>query len=74
MARVIIGVDPHKRSATIEIVNEHDPSMSRNAGIFSAEDHHLCLRGIGEHATNEAGAVGACHRRVGEHHLGRLFS
>ena len=29
MARVIIGVDPHKRSATIEVINEREQTLAQ---------------------------------------------
>ena len=29
MSRVVIGMDPHKRSATIEIIDEHEQVLAR---------------------------------------------
>ena len=29
MAQVIIGVDPHKRSATIEVINERERTLAQ---------------------------------------------
>jgi hypothetical protein len=33
MARVIIGMDPHKRSATIEIINERETVLAQGHSI-----------------------------------------
>ena len=35
MAQVIIGVDPHKRSATIEIINEREQPVGQ--GCFGTD-------------------------------------
>ena len=29
MGRVVIGMDPHKRSATIEVIDEHEKVLAR---------------------------------------------
>lgn len=35
MARVIIGVDPHKRSVTIEVINERERALG--SGRFGTD-------------------------------------
>ena len=34
MGRVVIGMDPHKRSATIEVIDEHDNSCDVTLSKF----------------------------------------
>ena len=43
MAAVIIGMDPHKRSATIEIINDREKILSK--GRFGAAHDDRSRRG-----------------------------
>ena len=54
MARVIIGVDPHKRSATIEVINEREQTLGQ--GRFGT-DRDCYKTMITAPAASTAGAV-----------------
>ncbi len=51
MARVIIGIDPHKRSATIEIIDDREKVLTqgrfgtdRDGGAMSGSDQSVRRR------------------------------
>ena len=64
-ARVIIGVDPHKRSATIEIINEREQAVGQ--GQFGT-DRAGCqaMLAAGREYRDRVWAVEGCSR-IGRH-------
>ena len=65
MARVIIGVDPHKRSATIEVINEREQTVGQ--GRFGTDtDGYQAMLAAGrrhadrllEHLSEQRGSTG----------------
>ena len=60
MGRVIIGVDPHKRSATIEIIDERETVLA--AGRFGTDrDGYRTMLGLGRQHSKRLWAVEGCN-------------
>ncbi|MEU4642519.1 hypothetical protein [Micromonospora sp. NPDC023814] len=60
MARVIIGVDPHKRSATIEIINAREKTVGQ--GRFGTDrDSYLAMLSAGRKHKDRLWAVEGCN-------------
>ena len=60
MARVIIGVDPHKRSATIEVINEREQTVGQ--GRFGTDtDGYKAMLAAGRRHKNRQWAVEGCN-------------
>ena len=47
MARVIIGVDPHKRSATIEVINEREQTIGHGRFGTDTDGYKAMLAAAG---------------------------
>jgi hypothetical protein len=72
MARVIIGVDPHKRSATIEIINDREQVVGR--GRFATDrDGYKAMLAAGRKHTDRLWAVEGCSG-IGRHVAQRLVT
>jgi hypothetical protein len=72
MARVIIGVDPHKRSATIEIINEGEQTVERGRFGTDREGYQAMLAAGRGHRDREW-AVEGCSG-IGRHVAQRLVA
>jgi len=60
MGRVIIGMDPHKRSATIEIINDREQTLTQ--GRFSTDtDGYQAMLRLGRQHKNRIWAVEGCN-------------
>ena len=60
MARVVIGVDPHKRSATIEIINEREQAVGQ--GRFGTDrDGYQAMLAAGRRHKDRLWAVEGCN-------------
>ena len=46
MSRVVIGMDPHKRSATIEAINDREKVLARGRFTTDAEGYQQMLTSI----------------------------
>lgn len=72
MARVIIGVDPHKRSATIEVINEREQTIEQ--GRFGTDsDGYKAMLAAGRRHADRAWAVEGCNG-IGRHVAQRLVA
>ena len=72
MARVIIGVDPHKRSATIEVVNEREQTIAQ--GRFGTDtDGYKAMPAAGRRHKDRMWAVEGCNG-IGRHVAQRLVA
>jgi transposase len=72
MARVIIGVDPHKRSATIEVINEREQTLSQ--GRFGTDsDGYQAMLAAGRKHKEREWAVEGCNG-IGRHVAQRLVA
>ena len=72
MARVIIGVDPHKRSATIEVVNEREQTLGQ--GRFGTDhDGYQAMLAAGRKHKDRVWAVEGCNG-IGRHVAQRLVA
>jgi transposase len=72
VARVIIGVDPHKRSATIEIINEREKTVGQ--GRFSTDrDGYKAMLAAGRKHKERLWAVEGCNG-IGRHVAQRLVA
>jgi transposase len=72
MGRVVIGMDPHKRSATIEVLNEFETVLS--TGRFGADrEGYSDLLAAGRRWPNRVWAVEGC-QGVGRHLAQRLVA
>ena len=61
MARVIIGMDPHKRSATIEVINERDQTIG--PGRLGADaDEYTAMPAAGRRHKDRQWAVEGLQR------------
>jgi hypothetical protein len=59
VARVIIGVDPHKRSSTIEVINEREQTVGQ--GRFGTDrDGHKARLAAGRQHKDRVWAVEGC--------------
>ncbi|WP_426513271.1 IS110 family transposase [Dactylosporangium sp. McL0621] len=71
MARVIIGMDPHKRSATIEIINEREKVLGQ--GRFGTDrDGYTAMLRLGRQHEDRVWAVEGCNG--GQHIAQRLVA
>ncbi|GIM89840.1 IS110 family transposase [Paractinoplanes toevensis] len=72
MARVVIGVDPHKRSATIEIMNHREKALGQ--GRFGTDrDGYQAMLAAGREHTDRIWAVEGCSG-IGRHVAQRLVA
>ena len=72
MGRVVIGMDPHKRSATIEVLDEQENVLA--AGRFGIDrDGYRDLLAAGRAWPQRLWAVGGC-QGVGRHLAQRLVA
>ena len=72
MARVIIGVDPHKRSATIEVINEREQTIGQ--GRFGTDsDGYKAMLAAGRRHKEREWAVEGCNG-IGRHVAQRLVA
>ncbi|MEU4626641.1 IS110 family transposase [Actinoplanes sp. NPDC023801] len=72
MARVVIGVDPHKRSATIEIMNQREKPVGK--GRFGTDrDGYQAMLAAGRQHTDRVWAVEGCSG-IGRHVAQRLVA
>ena len=72
MGPVIIGMDPHKRSATIEVIDQHETVLS--TGRFGTDqDGYHGLLAAGRHHAHRVWAVEGC-QGIGRHLAQRLVA
>src|SRR5881398_2921040 len=72
VARVIIGVDPHKRSATIEVVNKREQTVGQ--GRFGTDtDGYKAMLTAGRRHKDRMWAVEGCNG-IGRHVAQRLVA
>ena len=72
MARVIIGVDPHKRSSTIEVINEREQTVGQ--GRFGTDrDGYKAMLAAGRQHKDRVWAVEGCSG-IGRHVAQRLVA
>ena len=72
MAQVIIGVDPHKRSATIEIINQREKVVGQ--GRFgTGRDGYQAMLAAGRKHSDRVWAVEGCNG-IGRHVAQRLVA
>jgi transposase len=72
MAQVIIGMDPHKRSATIEIINQRERVIGQ--GRFGTDrDGYQAMLAAGRKHTDRVWAVEGCNG-IGRHVAQRLVA
>ncbi|WP_426502810.1 IS110 family transposase [Dactylosporangium sp. McL0621] len=72
MARVIIGMDPHKRSATIEIINGREKVVAQ--GRFGTDrDGYQAMLKLGRQHKDRVWAVEGCNG-IGRHIAQRLVA
>jgi len=72
VAGVIIGMDPHKRSATIEIVNDREEILAQ--GRFGTDrDGYRAMLKLGRQHKDRIWAVEGCHG-IGRHLAQRLIA
>jgi transposase len=69
---VIIGMDPHKRSATIEIINEREKVLAQ-ARFGTDRDGYTSMLKLGRRHTDRVWAVEGCNG-VGKHLAQRLVA
>jgi hypothetical protein len=72
MARVIIGMDPHKRSATIEIINDREKVLARGRFGTDTAGYQAMLTLALQHA-DRLWAVEGCNG-IGRHIAQRLVA
>ena len=72
MAQVIIGVDPHKRSATIEVIDQRERVLGK--GRFGTDgDGFQAMLAAGCKHTDRVWAVEGCNG-IGRHVAQRLVA
>ena len=72
MARVIIGMDPHKRSATIEVINDREKVLAQ--GRFGTDrDGYATMLKLGRQYKDRVWAVEGCNG-IGRHIAQRLVA
>jgi hypothetical protein len=72
MARVVMGVDPHKRSATIEIINQRERTVGRSRHGTDTSGYQAMLA-AGRRHKERVWAVEGCHG-IGWHVAQRLVA
>ncbi|MGI5238911.1 IS110 family transposase [Dactylosporangium sp. CA-139066] len=72
MSRVVIGMDPHKRSATIEVIDQHENVLAR--GRYGTDtDGYAQLLAAGRRFPDRTWAVEGC-AGIGRHIAQRLVA
>ncbi|WP_233625618.1 IS110 family transposase [Actinoplanes sp. ATCC 53533] len=72
MGQVIIGVDPHKRSATIEVIDQRERVLAK--GRFGTDrDGYQAMLAAGREHTDRIWAVEGCNG-IGRHVAQRLVA
>jgi hypothetical protein len=72
MGRVIVGMDPHKRSATIEIIDHSEKVLAQ--GRFGTDrDGYRTMLAVGRRYPDRLWAVGGCNG-IGRHIAQRLVA
>jgi transposase len=72
MGRVIIGMDPHKRSATVEIINDREKVLTQ--GRFGTDrEGYLAMLSLGRQHKDRVWAVEGCNG-IGRHIAQRLVA
>ena len=72
MARVIIGMDPHKRSATIEIIDDREKVLTQ--GRFGTDrDGYRAMLAVGRKYPDRMWAIEGCYG-IGRHIAQRLVA
>jgi transposase len=72
MGRVVIGMDPHKRSATIEVIDERERLLAK--GRYSTDsDGHRKMLAAGRQHPDRVWAVEGC-AGIGRHVAQRLVA
>jgi transposase len=72
MSRVVIGMDPHKRSATIEVIDEHEHVLGQGRYGTDASGYAQMLA-AGRRFTDRTWAVEGC-AGIGRHIAQRLVA
>jgi transposase len=72
MRRVIIGMDPHKRSATIEVIDEREKVLAQGRFGTDSEGYQMMLK-LGRTYRNRVWAVEGCSG-IGRHVAQRLVA
>src|SRR3954453_14544528 len=72
MAQVIIGVDPHKRSATIEVIDQRERVL-RQGRFGTDRDGYQDMLAAGRKHTDRVWAVEGCNG-IGRHVAQRLVA
>ncbi|MGX7671035.1 IS110 family RNA-guided transposase [Plantactinospora sp. DSM 117369] len=72
MARVIIGMDPHKRSATIEVINDREKVLAQGRFGTDTVGYHAMLA-LGRQYKERLWAVEGCNG-IGRHIAQRLVA
>src|SRR3954454_19071309 len=72
MAQVIIGVDPHKRSATIEVIDQRERVL-RQGRFGTDRDGYQAMLTAGRKHTDRVWAVEGCNG-IGRHAAQRLVA
>jgi transposase len=72
MGQVVIGMDPHKRSATIEVINDRERVLAQ--GRFGTDrDGYQTMLKLGRQHTDRIWAVEGCNG-IGKHIAQRLVA
>ncbi len=72
MGQVIIGMDPHKRSATIEIINDREKILAQ-ARFGTDRDGYQTMLNLGRQHKDRVWAVEGCNG-IGKHLAQRLIA
>ncbi|HEX2771688.1 MAG TPA: transposase, partial [Micromonosporaceae bacterium] len=72
MGQVIIGMDPHKRSATIEIINDREKVLAQGRFATDREGYRTMLK-LGRQHKDRIWAVEGCNG-IGRHIAQRLVA
>ena len=72
MGRVVIGMDPHKRSATIEVIDEHEQVLAKGRYGTDADGYQTMLT-VGRQFPGRVWAVEGCGG-IGRHIAQRLIA
>src|ERR671916_1291239 len=72
MGQVIIGMDPHKRSATVEIINDREQVLARGRFGTDTEGYQAMLK-LGRGHKDRVWAVEGCNG-IGRHIAQRLVA
>ena len=72
MSRVVIGMDPHKRSATIEIIDEQEQVLAKGR-YGTGTDGYQAMLPVGRQFSDRVWAVEGC-AGIGRHIAQRLVA